>query len=301
MRALRSRFLPILALLAVAQGAVVWGCSSSGDDSGSSGSGASATSGGTNGGGTDNGGGSSTGGTTGDVGGAANTGGSFVYGDGGVGICGDSNCACSNGLDDDGDGQIDGFDSECTGPLDNDEGSFATGIPGDNRDPKWQDCFFDGNSGAGDDGCRYHTDCLYGLKEPSDPDCTLSSACIEFCGARTPSGCDCFGCCTVQREDGSTIDVLTGSSCSLEQLDDPDACKPCVKSSTCTNDCGECELCPGKTVDDLPESCRPPEVDSGTPPPGYTCDEGRQVCGPEQPPCPSGYYCQLGCCTIVVF
>src|SRR5262245_10911807 len=46
--------------------------------------------------------------------------------------CGSAGCACSNGIDDDGDGLVDGFDPECTGPLDNDEGSFATGIPGDN-------------------------------------------------------------------------------------------------------------------------------------------------------------------------
>ena len=36
-------------------------------------------------------------------------------------------------------------------PLDNDESSFATGIPGDNMDACKQDCFFDGNSGMGDD------------------------------------------------------------------------------------------------------------------------------------------------------
>src|SRR5690606_26909529 len=78
-----------------------------------------------------------------------------------VELCGGT-CACSNGVDDDGDGKVDGFDEECTGAADDDEGTFATGISGDNVDPKWQDCFFDGNSGAGDDGCRYHTDCLTG-------------------------------------------------------------------------------------------------------------------------------------------
>jgi hypothetical protein len=35
---------------------------------------------------------------------------------------------CSSCKDDDGDGQIDGFDLQCTGPNDNDESSFATGI-----------------------------------------------------------------------------------------------------------------------------------------------------------------------------
>ena len=56
---------------------------------------------------------------------------------------------CSDGIDNDGDGKIDYDDPECVGPLDNDESSFATGIPGDNMDACKQDCFFDGNSGAG--------------------------------------------------------------------------------------------------------------------------------------------------------
>src|SRR3954464_11019356 len=74
-------------------------------------------------------------------------------------LCGNHVCQCNNGIDDDGDGNVDGFDVECTGGIDDEEASFATGIPGDNRDPKWQDCFFDGNSGAGDDRCRYPTGC----------------------------------------------------------------------------------------------------------------------------------------------
>src|SRR5204863_6684485 len=54
---------------------------------------------------------------------------------------------CSDGIDNDGDGKIDYNDPECVGPLDNDEGTYATGIPGDNVDACKQDCFFDGNSG----------------------------------------------------------------------------------------------------------------------------------------------------------
>src|SRR6478609_3127994 len=45
------------------------------------------------------------------------------------------------------------------GPLDNDESSFATGIPVDNIDACKQDCFFDGNSGMGDDGCMWQLKC----------------------------------------------------------------------------------------------------------------------------------------------
>jgi hypothetical protein len=221
----------------------------------------------------------------------------------GSSLCGDS-CVCSNGLDDDGDGLVDGLDPECIGPTDNDEGSFATGIPGDNRDPKWQDCFFDGNSGAGDDSCRYATECLTGELEADHPDCVVTQTCLDFCIDRTPSGCDCFGCCTFEGSDGSSVDVLTLSTCSLENIDDENACPRCVKSTQCENDCGECELCVGKTAEDLPESCGPdepppPPEDGGTPPPpppNYECDEGVQVCSAEIA-CPVDQYCQLGCCT----
>ena len=220
------------------------------------------------------------------------------------------NTACDNGIDDDGDGLIDGFDPECTGPLDNDEGSFATGIPGDNKDPKWQDCFFDGNSGAGDDGCRYHTDCLYGELPSTDKNCTVTEECVNYCKPLTQNGCDCFGCCTVQLPNGDTVDVVEAATCSLANIDDSEACPRCAKNEACANDCGECELCLGKT--ELPESCTPPAGGGGSggggntpggeggapnlPPPAYTCDNGEQVCGPDHP-CEYTYeYCSLGCC-----
>jgi hypothetical protein len=166
-------------------------------------------------------------------------------------LCGGP-CACGDGIDNDMDGTIDGFDTECTGPGDDDEGSFSTGIPGDNRDPKWQDCFFDGNSGAGDDGCRYSTKCLTGELDQDDKDCTLAQACVDFCRPRTPNGCDCFGCCEIYKPDGSSVHVMLSASCDDDHLDD---CQTCTPSDTCSNDCGECELCAGKTLADLPASC----------------------------------------------
>jgi hypothetical protein len=221
---------------------------------------------------------------------------------GGVTATGDT--ACSNGKDDDGDGLIDGFDPECTGPWDNDESTFATGISGDNKDPKWQDCFFDGNSGAGDDGCRYATGCLTGDVPQDDKDCTLTDACIEFCAPFTPNGCDCFGCCTVAIPGGS-VDIMAAGSCSVDQVDDVDACPRCVKSDACGNTCGRCELCPGKTEADLPEDCAPTGA-GGAPSgtggantgggPSYSCDGGEQVCGPGLPGCALTTYCSQGCC-----
>jgi hypothetical protein len=223
-------------------------------------------------------------------------------------LCGGP-CQCSDGIDNDGDGLIDGFDPECTGASDNDEGSFATGIPGDNVDPKWQDCFFDGNSGAGDDGCRYSTDCLTGAKAPSDPDCAVTQRCLDFCVPRTPNGCDCFGCCTFRKPDGSSIDVIIDSKCDAEHLD---ACQTCTPSPSCQNQCGQCELCPGKTLADLPASCMstpPPPTgtggaggtggsDAGTPPPpGVQCDSAPTCLS--QSDCPTGTYCSMACCLVL--
>jgi hypothetical protein len=223
--------------------------------------------------------------------------------------CGSGSCPqCSDGLDNDGDGKFDGFDEECTGAADNDESSFATGIPGDNSDPKWQDCFFDGNSGAGDDGCRYSTDCLTGDLDQSDPDCTLSQRCIDFCAPFVPNGCDCFGCCEVN-VGASSIFVAINSGCDFDNIQDDSICPRCVQTDACINTCGECELCPGKTIADLPDTCitnppggdgdnTPPGSDGGSnppPPPTYTCDGGEPVCAVASD-CAVGYYCQFGCC-----
>jgi hypothetical protein len=223
---------------------------------------------------------------------------SVTIGEAGEVLCGSALCACNNGVDDDGDGKGDGFDAECTGALDDDEGTFATGIPGDNSDAKWQDCFFDGNSGAGDDHCRYHADCLTGALPASDPDCAVSAECHDFCSARTPNGCDCFGCCTVQLDDSSSVSVFIGESCSLENVADEASCPRCTPSAACGNTCGECEICPGKSIEDLPASCST-TPGSGGETPGYSCDGGQATCSSSSD-CPSGNYCSLGCCLAFV-
>ena len=106
---------------------------------------------------------------------------------------------CNNCEDDDGDGFIDGDDINCSSVLDDDEETFATGIPGDNKDDINQDCFFDGDSGAGNDGCRYHTCCLFPPGEcpaefkpnmfDPDTDCDVSTECVNNCGGIVPPGC----------------------------------------------------------------------------------------------------------------
>jgi len=225
----------------------------------------------------------------------------IMVGDGGTVSCGDHICECNNGEDDDGDGLVDLLDPECTGPADDDEDSFATGIPGDNVDEACQDCFFDGNSGAGDDGCFYATSCLT-TGMPSGhgrcATCDVTDRCVDFCRARTPNGCDCFGCCEVHLDGGDTVFVRLGGMCSLEDIDDETECPPCMQDDECTNECEECELCPGRTVDELPASCFEMPDDGGPPPP--RCADGETPCATASD-CESGFFCQLGCCIPGLF
>jgi hypothetical protein len=228
------------------------------------------------------------------------------------------NPQCSNCIDDDNDGYIDANDIECTTPADNDEGTFKTGLPGDNVDPKNQDCFFDGDSGAGNDGCNIHTCCLLGIT--SQPACTaagfpgnynpqqcpppvgttpLSAECVDKCGAATPPGCDCFGCCTICVPGGTTcvdvsINPAVSPNCTAETLTDPSKCVPCTKVTDCgPTTCGgqTCILCPGQDPSDLPPECG-----------GMTsCPAGSQSCAMGEA-CPANFFCDtgIGCCLGVI-
>jgi hypothetical protein len=221
---------------------------------------------------------------------------------------------CANCKDDDNDGLADWQDPECAGPLDNDEGTFGTGIPGDNVDACKQDCFFDGNSGAGDDKCEWNLKCDKANTSPAaeckyDPNykncpATQADQCKAFCAPLTPNGCDCFGCCSVTFN-GTTKDVRLSATCSAKDINDPTKCAACTKNTQCQNDCGPCELCLGKTTID--PSCAPPPSDAGSgtdagsnPLGGQTCSiAGAQACN-AQVPCPGGTYCVTGCCIQIV-
>jgi hypothetical protein len=211
-----------------------------------------------------------------------------------VALCGSSACACSNGLDDDGDGLIDGFDPECTSPSDQFEDSFATGVHGEDQSQKCQDCFFDDNSGAGDDGCSRARSCaLDGTSSGGSGacnDCAVAAKCSDSCRPLAPNGCDCFGCCSVFHG-GVETHILLSASCSLAVLDDPTRCTVCLPAADCLNPCGRCELCAGRLVTDLPADC---QAANG---PGYTCDESK-VCS-SGADCSGSEYCQQGCCLQV--
>src|SRR3569623_1715951 len=238
------------------------------------------------------------------------------------GMCVPTAAQCSNCIDDDKDGKIDGFDPECTGPLDNDEATFATGIPGDNMDAINQDCFFDGDSGAGNDGCNQHVCCMLGAttkaqcatdlqglvnnpqQEGNKYDVTqcykplgnvdIPQQCINVCAPISPPGCDCFGCCTICDPNNPsqcyTIDVNPAVSpdCTPDTLSDPTKCKTCTQNTVCGNTaCGglTCVLCPGQDPNTLPASCNGSNA----------CPTGYQQCAADGS-CATGTYCANGCC-----
>lgn len=208
-----------------------------------------------------------------------------------VAMCGAVACACNDGLDNDRDGQPDGQDLECTGPFDNDEATFGTGMEGSNG--RCRDCFFDGNNSVVDDGCSYHRDCLTSVG-PGDGrcGCDVGAECVASCQNRTPNGCDCFGCCEVTGDAAERFTVQLTDTCSAGALSDPAQCPPCVRDDTCFNPCGPCEACPGRPLSELDPAC----AEGGLP---YRCDNGR-VCGPGRP-CQNDFYCLQGCCIPVVF
>lgn len=229
--------------------------------------------------------------------------------------------ACSDGQDNDGDGKSDYDDPECVGPADNDEGSFATGIPGDNIDACKQDCFFDGNSGMGDDGCLWQLKCdpanagaTAEKKCPYDAqyaaqhadECSVSSSqsqgCVDHCRKLTPNGCDCFGCCVVT---GAPTPIRLAATCTAAKYGDPTACPSCTQVTSCDNPCERCEICLGKTT--LPADCRPDGgtgydggYDGGTPqcPPNIvSCGPGGEVSATG---CPTNTGCLTGCCVPII-
>jgi hypothetical protein len=223
--------------------------------------------------------------------------------------CSATGTQCNNCIDDDHDGLTDGFDPQCASAADELEGSFATGISGDNIDQFIQDCFFDGNSGGGDDKCAYHTCCLTDVNHDGtcslsggpayDPaDCTVTQQCINNCAKLATPGCDCFGCCTVCADEADPthcVDIATSPAispeCTQDTVYDPTKCKPCAKSTQCAAEpCGgtTCTLCPGQLPSDLPDTCNPVQTCPNSTPCTTTAD------------CTGTDFCSAGCCTTQI-
>jgi hypothetical protein len=256
------------------------------------------------------------------------TGGAFGSGGSGGSIdcvprtCKGEALQCGNCKDDDGDGLIDAADSECLGPCDDKEDSFF-GLPPSSNAPCRQDCYFDSNSGFGND-CHWSHRCDPKSLEPGFPPsadlrcsydpaamipgttasctdlaATQSDSCLDSCLPLTPNGCDCFGCCELPA--GSGQYAWLGStdngvpSCDRAHVDDPTKCRPCTPISVCLNRCEPCEVCVGRPAND-PRSCS----DAGTGPEPAQCAPGVRACGREgQPLCGANQYCITGCCVTI--
>jgi hypothetical protein len=226
---------------------------------------------------------------------------------------------CGDCIDNDGDGNPDAADSQCLGPCDNTEESFFGSISGSNNAPCKQDCYFDGDTGSGNDDCAWNQKCDP-LSVPEDyppsgdsqcaydeaatiPGASMtctelreaqSAMCGDICMPFVPNGCDCFGCCELPADSGAFVWIGStnngAGSCSEETLDDPSACRPCTPVPSCFNECGECEVCAGRPEPD--PSCAGPDDNA--------CGDGYQACGrPGQSPCSAGTYCITGCCITI--
>ncbi|MEQ8458535.1 MAG: hypothetical protein RLO52_07270 [Sandaracinaceae bacterium] len=233
--------------------------------------------------------------------------------------CGEQSYQCGNCIDDDGDGLVDSRDPDCVGACDNNEGGYDLGIPGGEVGLCTRDCYYDTNQGRGeclwDIQCDSTLDMHQSCRPAGPPQCPMpqSDTCVDTCAPLVPNGCDCFGCCELPSGSGSFVwlgsNVGGVPSCTFDDISDPTRCFPCVPyggvagDDPCYNPCGRCELCLGRDPATIPADCFPdadagPLPDGGAPPPP-TCDDGRQACDlPGFPPCPDGYYCLTGCCTL---
>jgi hypothetical protein len=205
-------------------------------------------------------------------------------------FCGNKVYECGDIIDNDMDGLVDLDDPECTSPCDDDESSFLTELPGQNNDCK-ADCYFDGDSGAGNDACEWNLKC-----DPENPgagtmceydpafmmcDLNQPQQCLDFCAPLVPNGCDCFGCCEIDSE----FVYLGNGNCSLDSLDQ---CESCTQHLACVNLCDDpCEVCFGQDPEDLPPECMEP-----------VCPMGVMSCI-DIADCAVGDFCQTGCCVPI--
>jgi hypothetical protein len=234
-------------------------------------------------------------------------------------------CACADGADNDNDGVADDDDLHCFGPFDDDEETYATGMPGDNEGSKAPiECPFDGNSGTGNDGLCCN---------PEDPTTNV-----------VPNGCDQRACCEVDLNHNGTgehvgifgeceFSVSCGDDgthgCPCEGDGDCDSgqhcimdgdegagfcstCAPCTPDPVCGNpcDCGEscfggftrpeaeCGEDDGDTdVDTHTTTDTDEDSSTNTNDDSPTCADGLTACPGGDGDCVEGFErCVAGCC-----
>ena len=213
---------------------------------------------------------------------------------------------CGDCLDNDADGVSDASDGDCLGPCDNDENGLSSGMTPSMSATCKQDCYFDGDSGPGNDQCEWNHSCdvlsvapdyppsgemrcEYGSAASLGVDCealgTLQQpACLENCLPLVPNGCDCFGCCLLPDGEFHFIGRGRGElGCQLDALDDAVACPRCSYVESCFNPCEECEVCVGT---ELKAGCSPESA----------CPPGQAACTSDDAPCDYQEYCVTGCC-----
>jgi hypothetical protein len=88
--------------------------------------------------------------------------------------------------------------------------------------------------------------------------------------------------------EGAPVPIRLVSTCRMALIGDSRLCPPCIINQSCRNPCETCELCPGKTLDDLPLSCMN-AVACGT----------RTRCA-STTDCEYSEFCSQGCCVPIL-
>jgi hypothetical protein len=154
---------------------------------------------------------------------------------------------CSDGLDNNVNSLIDLVDPYCKSADDDDESTFGSGIPGADENPlSHLDCWYDSDSGTGNDDCDRHACCGIGSACPADLDpelfdseaCSNSQSCVDFCQPLAGVDCDCFGCCSLCVPGSATcrtvyLNPAVSPTCTLDSLTDAASCRPCQIDPTC--------------------------------------------------------------------
>ncbi|MBK7579157.1 MAG: hypothetical protein IPI67_03035 [Myxococcales bacterium] len=251
------------------------------------------------------------------------------------GTCQGKTYACGDCIDNDGDCKVDSQDESCLGTCSDNEGGFKGEIPGQNNAACKMDCYFDADSGGGNDDCNWDhrcdtnqpqlgDGCTYDptFKFPGNKSCAdyrttqsaqcagnmnQSTAATGYCGPLVPNGCDCFGCCvfpqlpypdTIIQGVAMKTGVYLGSSPTKQSAG---TCTMAVVNAGNPGTSPACHKC--AQVPSCANNCDVCEICVGKPtlPPQcteQTCPTGKQECGlPGQGPCPTGEYCVTGCCT----
>ena len=186
---------------------------------------------------------------------------------------------------------IDSLDPDCLGACQNNEARVLRSDPSQNNAPCKADCYWDQDTGSGNDSCYWNHQCDPFEQSPApaatspeigctyDPnthvggapvpagqkDCAYLLAnqpklCTDFCKPLTPNGCDCFGCCENPNDKGhyvyaGSVNAAGQPTCTADQatLMDSTKCKACTPVPGCQNTCEHCEICFGGAP--LPADC----------------------------------------------